>query len=113
MNPSQDSARGLDQFEGYLLWAAEVEDARRQAERFTEQLPWLTTAQREDVERVYTADRIEASRRTLVRICDRAAELRDMYAQRYHQLRVRCVAAAVVGMASGVGAVVLAFLVGE
>ncbi|MET8220804.1 hypothetical protein [Streptomyces hirsutus] len=113
MNPSQDSARGLDQFEGYLLWAAEVEDARRQAERFTEQLPWLTTAQREDVERVYTADRIEASRRTLVRICDRASELRDMYAQRYHQLRVRCVAAAVVGLASGAGAVVLAFLIGE
>ncbi|GAB2803239.1 hypothetical protein GCM10027073_39640 [Streptomyces chlorus] len=113
VNPSQDSARGLDQFEGYLLWAAEVEDARRRAERFTEQLPWLTTAQREDVERVYTADRIEASRVTLVRICDRAAELRDMYAHRYRRLRVRCVAAAVVGMASGAGAVVLAFLIGE
>ncbi|MCX2927110.1 hypothetical protein [Streptomyces sp. NEAU-W12] len=113
MNPSQDSTRGLDQLEGYLLWAAEVEDARRQAGRFAEQLPWLTTAQCEEVERVYTADRLEVSRAILVRICERAAELRGAYEHRYRQLRARCVAAALVGVASGAGAVVLAFLLEE
>lgn len=113
MNPSQESTQGLDQLEGYLLWAAEVEDARRQADLFAEQLPWLTTAQREDVKRVYTADRIKASHATLTRICERAAELRGAYEHRYRQLRARCVAAAVVGLASGASAVLLEFLVGE
>lgn len=113
MNPIQDSARGLDQLEGYLLWAAEVEEARRQAGRFTEQLPWLTTAQREGVEHAYTAERIAASRASLVRICERAAELRGEYEDRYRRLRVRCVAAAVVGAASGVGAAIVAVLTGS
>ncbi|MGW5973359.1 hypothetical protein [Streptomyces sp. NPDC055186] len=113
MNPIQDSARGLNQLEGYLLWAAEVEDARRQAGRFTEQLPWLTSAQREDVEHLYTAERIAASRATLTRICDRAVELRGEYEERYRQLRVRCVAAAVVGAAGGVGAAIVAILTGS
>ncbi|WP_406728978.1 hypothetical protein WJ438_36505 [Streptomyces sp. GD-15H] len=113
MNPIQDSARGLNQLEGYLLWAAELEDARQRAGRFTEQLPWLTTAQREDVEHLYTADRIASSRASLVRICDRAAELRGEYEHRYQQLRMRCVAAAVVGVVSGVGAAIAAILTGS
>ncbi|MFI5757255.1 hypothetical protein [Streptomyces sp. NPDC051569] len=98
-----ESARGLAQLEGYLLWSAEIGEARSRAVRFTEQLPWLTTAQREDVERVYAADRMSASRATLVRVSDRAAELRGEYARRYRQLRTRCVAATVVavGAASG------------
>ncbi|MEV8395385.1 MULTISPECIES: hypothetical protein [unclassified Streptomyces] len=103
MEPDKDSARGLYQIEGYLLWSAEVEDVRRQTARFTAQLPWLTTAQREDVERVYTADRVAASRAMLVRISERATELRLEYTARYRQLRTRAVAAAVVvvGAASG------------
>ncbi|MER8069258.1 hypothetical protein ABTZ59_13320 [Streptomyces sp. NPDC094034] len=103
MEPDKDSARGLYQIEGYLLWSAEVEDVRRQAARFTAQLPWLTTAQREDVERVYTADRLAASRAMLVRISDRATELRREYTARYRRLRTRALAAAVlaVGAASG------------
>jgi hypothetical protein len=91
----QDHARGLVRLEGYLLWSAEVEDARRQAGCFSDQLPWLTTAQREDVERVYTADRLAASRAMLVRTSERAVALRGEYTQRYLQLRTRCVAAAV------------------
>ncbi|MFJ1747234.1 hypothetical protein ACIOJD_13450 [Streptomyces sp. NPDC088116] len=103
MNPEEDSARGLFQIEGYLLWSAEIEDIRRQAARFTEQLPWLTTAQREDVERVYATDRAAASRAMLIRISDRVTELRGEYSERYRQLRARCVTAAVVavGAASG------------
>ncbi|MFD4760944.1 hypothetical protein ACFWOJ_19250 [Streptomyces sp. NPDC058439] len=96
MDPDKDTARGLAQLEGYLLWNAEVEEARRRAGRFTDELPWLTTAQREDVQRVYTADHVAASRAMLCRICARAAELRDEYDARYRRLRARCAAAGVV-----------------
>ncbi|MEU3185573.1 hypothetical protein ABZ707_15415 [Streptomyces sp. NPDC006923] len=104
MERDEETARGLAQCEGYLLWSAEVADAGRRAARFTEQLPWLTTAQRADVERVYTADRLAAARETLVRVTERAAELRGEYTERYRRLRTRCVAAAVVasGAVSGV-----------
>ncbi|MFE2599549.1 hypothetical protein [Streptomyces sp. NPDC057617] len=98
------TARGLVRLEGYLLWNAEIEDARRRAARFCEQLPWLTTAQREDVERAYVADRLAASRATLVRISERAAELRGEYAERYRTLRTRCMAAAVVAVGAASGA---------
>ncbi|MCX5144732.1 hypothetical protein [Streptomyces sp. NBC_00338] len=94
--------------EGYLLWSAEVEQARRLARRFTDELPWLTTAQREDVERVYAADRAAASRAMLMRVSERATELRGEYSERYRRLRARCVAAAVVcaGTAGGACTVV-------
>ncbi|MBT2530070.1 hypothetical protein J7E91_33115 [Streptomyces sp. ISL-99] len=112
MEPEMESDRGLAQLEGYLLWSAEVADARRHADRFTEQLPWLTTAQREDVERVYTAERLAASRAMLVRVSARATTLRAEYTERYRQLRARCVAVAVVcaGAASG-GCAALTLLV--
>ncbi|QXE38335.1 hypothetical protein KQY30_32970 [Streptomyces sp. GMY02] len=97
-------ARGLVQLEGYLLWNAEIEDARGRAARFCEQLPWLTTAQREDVERAYIADRLAASRAMLVRISERAAGLRGEYTERYRTLRTRCVAAAVVAVGAASGA---------
>jgi hypothetical protein len=103
MESDDDSARGLAQIEGYLLWNAELEQARHQAGLFADQLPWLTTAQREDVERVYAADRVAVSRATLVRIAERAVELRGEYTERYRRLRARCVATAVlaVGATSG------------
>nr|WP_202537460.1 hypothetical protein [Streptomyces sp. SID8350] len=91
----------MAQLEGYLLWNAEIERARAQARRFTDQLPWLTTAQREDVERVYLTERVAASRDALTRVRDRAAELRGEYTARYERLRARCVALAV----TAVGAV--------
>ncbi|MFD7899414.1 hypothetical protein [Streptomyces sp. NPDC059743] len=104
MEPDQDSARGLVQLEGYLLWSAEVADARTRASRFSGQLPWLTTAQREDVERAYVADRLALSRATLVHVSERAAELREEYAERYRRLRTRCVAAAVLAVSTASGA---------
>ncbi|MEV7403544.1 hypothetical protein AB0N93_24540 [Streptomyces sp. NPDC091267] len=90
--------------EGYLLWNAEVEAARRLARGFTDALPWLTTAQRDDVERVYVADRADASRVMLSRIAARAIELRGEYNERYHRLRARCVAATVVCVGTAGGA---------
>ncbi|MFD7702599.1 hypothetical protein [Streptomyces caelestis] len=110
MNPRQDSALDWNRLEGHLLWAAEVEEARRQAARFAGELPWLTTAQREEVERVYRADRIAVSRAVLVRICDRAAELRTEYEARYRWLRARCVALAVVAVAGGAGTAIATVL---
>ncbi|MFJ4970143.1 hypothetical protein [Streptomyces sp. NPDC088755] len=104
MKPDKDSARGLTQLEGYLLWNAEVGRARAHARRFTDELPWLTTAQREDVERVYLTDRVALSRESLTRVRDRAAELREEYTERYERLRARCVALSV----TAVGAVVCA-----
>ncbi|MFD5871585.1 hypothetical protein [Streptomyces sp. NPDC060322] len=103
MKPDKESTRGLAQVEGYLLWNAEVEQARRAARRFTDALPWLTTAQRDDVERVYVADRVEICRETLTRIAGRAVELRGEYTARYDRLRARCVLVSVltVGTVSG------------
>jgi hypothetical protein len=92
MHPDKNNDHGLWQVEGYLMGHAEVERARRQARSFTEQLPWLTTAQREEIERVYIADRTAASRAMFQRICDRAAELRTEYSDRYLRLKARCVA---------------------
>ncbi|MFJ9623154.1 hypothetical protein [Streptomyces sp. NPDC101181] len=103
MKRDQESARGLAQLEGYLLWNAEVEGARRQARSFTGQLPWLTTAQREDVERVYTAERVTASRESFTRIRDRAEELREEYTERYARLRTRCVAVTAVTAGAAIG----------
>ncbi|MEU5716148.1 hypothetical protein AB0G71_10230 [Streptomyces sp. NPDC020403] len=108
MKRDEETARGLAQVEGYLLWNAEVEEARRQAGRFTDQLPWLTAAQREDVERVYVTDRVAVCREALTRIAGRATELRGEYTARYERLRARCVAASVmtVGAVSGACAAV-------
>ncbi|MEV6162640.1 hypothetical protein AB0L71_12080 [Streptomyces sp. NPDC052052] len=100
MDPEKDIARGLARLEGHLLWNAEVEEARREARCFTDALPWLTTAQREDVERVYTADRVAVSRAVLRRICARAAELRTEYDARYRSLRARGVAVCAVLVAA-------------
>ncbi|WP_433343655.1 hypothetical protein [Streptomyces sp. CA-253872] len=114
--PTPDSARGLVQLEGYLLWNAEVAEARRRARCFTEQLPWLTTAQREDIERAYTADRLDDSKEMLRRVAARSVSLRAEYTARYERLRRRCVATAVLGMAAAVVSLlcgVLAVLAGD
>jgi hypothetical protein len=104
VKPDKESARGLAQVEGYLLWNAEVAEARRQARHFADALPWLTTAQREDVERVYVTDRMAVSRETLTRIAGRAVELRGEYTARYDRLRSRCVALSVLSVATVCGA---------
>ncbi|MFF3394083.1 hypothetical protein ACFYW1_24505 [Streptomyces sp. NPDC002669] len=104
MDPDEDTARGLAQLQGYLLWSAEVEEARRRAARFTDGLPWLTTAQREDVERAYTADRLAAARAALTRIATRSTALRGEYEARYRRLRKRCVATGVVLVGAAGGA---------
>ncbi|MBY8879631.1 hypothetical protein [Actinacidiphila acidipaludis] len=109
MRRDKDNERGLRQVEGFLMWHAEVAQAQRDATAFTERLPWLTTAQREEVERVYVDDRTAASRVMLQRICDRAVELRAEYAANYLRMKARCVAATatVAGLVVGADAFVL------
>ncbi|MEU0133990.1 hypothetical protein ABZ172_08150 [Streptomyces sp. NPDC006296] len=113
MEQEKESARGLAQMEGYLLWNAEIEEARRQARRFTDSLPWLTTAQRDDVERIYVADRVEVCRQTLTRIAGRAVELRGEYTARYDRLRARCVALSVLTVGAAAGTCAAFALIGR
>ncbi|POX38904.1 hypothetical protein C3486_20770 [Streptomyces sp. Ru73] len=86
---------GLDRLEGYLLCWAEAERARADAVAFADRLPWLTTAQREEVIRHYTADRVAVTRRYFERVRDRSGELREEYTARYRELRHRLVCGAV------------------
>ncbi|MES4904444.1 MULTISPECIES: hypothetical protein [unclassified Streptomyces] len=104
---------GIARLEGYLLCQSELGDARAEAEAFAGRLAWLTAAQREEVVRLYTEERVELSRRMLRRIVDRCEELRAEYTTRYDELRrrllCRCVAGVVAAMTllAVVGAVAL------
>lgn len=90
-----DSAAGLRILEGYLYWQAETDRARHDAEEFADKLPWLTTAQREDVVRLYRLERVEASRAYVDRIAGRCQLLQRQYTARYQQLKIRVLGAAV------------------
>lgn len=94
--PAHDEGPGLvNQVEGYLLWQARVAEAEDRARAFTAPLEWLTTAQRTEIENRYTGDCLARARGDLQRIARRITAIRQEYEERYRQLRVRCVAAAV------------------
>ncbi len=84
-----ETAAGLAQLEGYLAAQTYRKGARVEAEAFAERLPWLTTAQHEDVVRAYTEDRMALTRRVLEGVVERCSELRGEYTARYEQLRRR------------------------
>ncbi|GAA1422864.1 hypothetical protein GCM10009601_25030 [Streptomyces thermospinosisporus] len=73
--------------EGYLLAHTHHEQAHREAESLCARLPWLTTAQAEDVTRQYVRQRIELTRRMLQMTLERADQLRGEYEARYAVLR--------------------------
>lgn len=81
-----------NEVEGYLLWQARIAEAEQRAREFTGHLEWLTTAQREDVERRYVSDSLQRARTDLERVAARCVSLRAEYEQRYRVLRRRCVA---------------------
>ncbi|EST29399.1 hypothetical protein [Streptomyces roseochromogenus] len=88
--------RGTDgalanEVEGYLLWRARIAEAEQRAREFAAPLEWLTTAQREAVERRYVADSLHRARGDLERVAARCVSLRAEYEQRYRDLRRRCV----------------------
>ncbi|MQY35940.1 hypothetical protein SRB17_39360 [Streptomyces sp. RB17] len=81
-----------NEVEGYLLWQARIAEAEQRAREFTGPLEWLTTAQREEIERRYVADGLTRARADLERIAARCMSLRAEYEHRYRELRSRCLA---------------------
>ncbi|GAA3124404.1 hypothetical protein GCM10010521_09090 [Streptomyces rameus] len=92
--PQQGAGVGGDlgnEVEGYLLWQARIAEAERRAREFAGSLDWLTTAQREEIERRYVADSLRRARADLERVAARCVSLRAEYEHRYEVLRRRCV----------------------
>ncbi|MCX2970458.1 MULTISPECIES: hypothetical protein [Streptomyces] len=96
-----DAEAGLRELEGYLLWQAEVGRARTRAEAFAARMPWLTTAQREEVVRLYTAEHLRLSRQYLETVAARCHALRGEYTARFAKLRRRVVRRATAACAAG------------
>ncbi|GAA3795964.1 hypothetical protein ACFS5L_33105 [Streptomyces phyllanthi] len=108
-----DVAAGLARLEGYLLCQSEIQRAHAEAESFAGRLPWLTTAQREEVVAHYVEEQLRLSKEVLQRIATRCAELRDEYTTRYETLRqrllCRCAALVLASAALCATACVVAF----
>ncbi|MGW8066994.1 hypothetical protein ACVV2G_33180 [Streptomyces ziwulingensis] len=73
--------------EGFLLAREHRHDAHREAQALCSALPWLTTAQAEDLTRHYVAHRLRLSRQMFEATLCRADELGREYEARYLQLR--------------------------
>lgn len=84
-----DVVAGINSIEGHLMAEHERGIARREAAAFGDRLPWLPTAQREDVVGLYIHFRTASSRRQAQAVAARCAELREEYEQRYRVLRLR------------------------
>ncbi|MFD5255897.1 hypothetical protein ACFWM5_24070 [Streptomyces bobili] len=101
--------------EGYLLARAHREQAHREAEDLCARLPWLTTAQAEDVAHHYVRQRNHLTRLMFEETLRRAAQLRQEYESRYAVLRRdllrrhASVASAVLACAAGVSAAAAVF----
>ncbi|MFE3882180.1 hypothetical protein ACFXPQ_04525 [Streptomyces lydicus] len=84
---------GIADIEGYLLWQAETDRARADAEAFVDSLDWPTTAQRQELVRLLARRQLELSQRAVTRVAGRALQLRREYQQRYDCLKRRVLAA--------------------
>ncbi|MFD5231131.1 hypothetical protein ACFWJ5_21855 [Streptomyces qaidamensis] len=99
-----------DETEGYLLAHAHRDQAQREAEELCALLPWLTTAQVEQLTAHYVRRRLDVTRQLMLGTVRRAAELRQEYENRYTELRRTLLrrhaagACAVLACAAGVGA---------
>jgi hypothetical protein len=83
------TAADINRLEGYLLCQAEIRKARSEGEDFARRLPWLTTAQQEEVARHYAQERLATTKQALAAVSARQAELREEYTARYQELRQR------------------------
>ncbi|WP_052509007.1 hypothetical protein [Kitasatospora griseola] len=90
---------GLRQLEGYLYWQDQNRQARRAAQEFADLLPWLTAAQRLDLENHLAHTQLQAARRGLEQFREHRERLREQYGARYHRLRVRCLLAVLLATA--------------
>ncbi|MER5405765.1 cytochrome C oxidase subunit I [Streptomyces sp. NPDC002769] len=109
LRPGPDGELG-NAAEGYLLWHATVTEAERRAREFAEAMDWLTTSQREEIERCYVADSLKRARKDIERVAARCLELRAEYEHRYRSLRRRCVGLALTICAASTAAVTLLLL---
>ncbi|MFC8093602.1 hypothetical protein [Streptomyces sp. NPDC057301] len=97
----------VGEVEGYLKARAHHLEAREEAESLCSSMPWMTTAQAEQVTRHYIELRIGLTRQTLIRHID---DLREQYEARYQNLRRHllrrhaAVACAVLACATGINA---------
>lgn len=103
-----DRERAVNEIEGFLLWEAEKDRARGRARAFCDGLPWLTDAQRWEVERRYCQDRRDTSRAYLERIAVRSAALRTEYEGVYRALRRRLLTAVLSGTVAVAGLLTVA-----
>ncbi|GGL10250.1 hypothetical protein [Streptomyces flaveus] len=76
-----------DEAEGYMLAHVHHDQARREAEALCARMPWLTSAQAEDLTRHYVRQRIGLTRQMLLDVVERAGQLRQEYEDRYAALR--------------------------
>ncbi|MFD7446413.1 hypothetical protein [Streptomyces sp. NPDC059909] len=88
-DPISETAAGINRIEGYLLVHSRIEEARRDAEKFADQMYWLTSSQRAEIVNLYTQDRMAVTKRSLEMTASRAKELRQEYAARYAALKQR------------------------
>ncbi|CAL9596695.1 hypothetical protein [Streptomyces sp. enrichment culture] len=101
---SADTAAGLARLEGHLMAEAHLREARARADAFVQRLPWLTTAEREEVAERYAEAYTDQITQALRMVARRAAELREEYTRRYAYLRRRLLCATVATLAAGVAA---------
>ncbi|MFJ6787592.1 hypothetical protein [Streptomyces angustmyceticus] len=85
---------GIARMEGYLLWQAETDRARTDAEALVAALDWPTTAQRDELVALLARRQLDLSRQSVTRVASRALQLRREYQQRYDALRRRVLVAA-------------------
>ncbi|WTW92142.1 GA module-containing protein [Streptomycetaceae bacterium NBC_01309] len=109
MTGEDDVKAGMARLDGYLYWQGQLSAARQHAEQTADQLPWLTTAQHEDLVRVLSSAYTDLARTTVLQITDRAADLRGEYEDRYRALRVRLTVGFAVSTAILLTALVVAF----
>ncbi|MFF7213012.1 hypothetical protein ACFZAU_21130 [Streptomyces sp. NPDC008238] len=83
------AADGIARCEDFLSWHAEAGDARIAARAFADRMPWLTAGQRDEVLRLYVADRLELVGVMLRRTSRREGDLHSEYDLRHRTLRNR------------------------
>ncbi|MFG2811523.1 hypothetical protein [Streptomyces massasporeus] len=86
--PASKRDSGLaDEAEGFLLAYAQHDQAQREAEELCARMPWLTTAQAEELTGHYVRRRLDVTRDLLLTTAMRAGQLRREYEARYASLR--------------------------
>lgn len=83
------TAAAVNEIEGFLLLHAESEAAHREAQELTDRMPWLTTAEREELARHYVEQRGQLTELMMRTVVHRARCLRHEYETRYLLLRTR------------------------